>query len=162
MMDVLEHVKTPGELLQQVQQTTVISSSALFIITVPAYQTLYSNHDKQLGHFKRYKRKELIHLLKEQSVFVSRSGYCFTSLLIPRLFQILIEKITKKTKVDTDKIYKWNGGKTFTFLLKSVFWIEFKISWYLSRIGIYIPGLTCYCICQCSPLSSPVTTKKRD
>jgi len=162
MMDVLEHIKIPGELLQQVQQATDKSSPALFIITVPAYQRLYSRHDEQLGHFKRYNRKELIQLLKEQSIFVTRSGYCFTSLLIPRLFQILFEKIAKKDIDANNKIYKWNGGKALTFLLKSIFWIEFKISWYLSRIGIYIPGLTCYCICQCSPLSSPVITKKRD
>jgi 2-polyprenyl-3-methyl-5-hydroxy-6-metoxy-1,4-benzoquinol methylase len=46
MMDVLEHVNIPGELLQLVRQTTEISSSTLFIITVPAYQRLYSKHDK--------------------------------------------------------------------------------------------------------------------
>ncbi len=162
LMDVLEHVKNPGELLQQALQTTDQSSPVLFIITVPAFQKLYSSHDEKLGHFKRYNRKELIQILNEQSIIVNQSGYCFTSLLIPRIFQILIEKITKKDHQKNAGIYDWKRGKAITFLLKSIFWIEFKISWYLSRIGIYIPGLTCYCICQNSPLSSPVITKKKD
>jgi len=162
LMDVLEHVEFPGKLLQQVCQTTDNTSPALLIITVPAYQILYSKHDEKLGHFKRYNRKELIQVLKKQSILVTHSGYCFTSLLIPRIFQILAEKIIRKDSLKGERIYNWKGGKAITFLLKSIFWIEFKISWYLSRIGIYIPGLTCYCLCQCSPLSSPAITKKTD
>lgn len=162
MMDVLEHVKNPANMLREVLKITDEYSSPLFIITVPAFQNLYSRHDEKLGHFKRYSRKEIIHILNEQSIIVTHSGYCFTSLLLPRIFQILIEKITKKDSRLNSGIYEWKRGRTITFFLKSVFWIEFKISWYLSLIGIYIPGLTCYCICQNSPLSSPAITKKKD
>jgi len=162
LMDVLEHVKAPDKLLLQVSNLTDTLTPAFFIITVPAYQKLYSQHDKRLGHFKRYNRKELLQLLQEQSFSVKNSGYCFNSLLIPRIFQVVKEKLTQKDYQATNGLHNWKGNKTLTFLLKTLFWIEFKLSWHLSSIGIHIPGLTCYCICQFSPLSSPVITKKKD
>lgn len=162
LMDVLEHTGTPDEFLHQICKTIEASPSPFFIITVPAYQTLYSIHDEKLGHFRRYNRKELLQLLKKQSFSIIRSGYCFNSLLIPRSFQVLKEKIIKKKSTDNNGLHNWRGNKAISFFLKELFWIEFKLSWYLSAIGLHIPGLTCYCLCQFSPLSSPATTKKKD
>ena len=152
LMDVLEHLKDPGLLLQQIIDLAAVSSKTIFIITVPAYQGLFSQHDKNLGHFRRYNLSALNKLLKPFSFKINRSGYCFNSLILFRLLQLLKEKITGNQKKDSNGIHNWKGKKWMTTLITTLFWIEFKISWYLARIGIKLPGLSCYIICHPYPL----------
>jgi SAM-dependent methyltransferase len=152
LMDVLEHIENPELLLQQLISLPAVSSRTMFIITVPAYQRLFSRHDKDLGHFKRYNLPELNKLLKPLSFKMNRSGYCFNSLVLIRSLQLLKEKISGHKKKSFDGIHNWKGTKRLTSFITLLFWIEFKISWYLARIGIKVPGLTCYSICQLCPL----------
>lgn len=148
LMDVLEHVAEPLSFLKEIIEKLPLSEHVHFIITVPAYQSLFSQHDRNLGHYKRYTRKELVTLIRSSGLISVRSGYCFNSLLIPRWFQVQKEKNGRVSKSVEEGIHGWKGGGFITSLLKNIFWIEFKISWYLSRLGINIPGLTCYCICR--------------
>lgn len=151
LMDVLEHVEHPEELLKELLAPKFTDRDTVFIITVPAYQELFSQHDINLGHFRRYNLKSLKALLEPLSLKIVHSGYCFNSLLAIRRLQINREKKKGPGKTTTEGIHNWNGGRFLTQIITSLLWIEFKISWYLARIGIKIPGLTCYCICKSSP-----------
>ena len=146
MMDILEHIENPGSFIKTIKDLNPVSHTTEFIITVPAFQLLFSNHDKELGHYKRYSRKELISLLTSNGFRIKESGYCFNNLLLIRVFQKLFNCNPKSYS-----LYNWKAGKLFTSLITTLFWIEFKISWYLSQIRIYLPGLTCYCICYPLP-----------
>lgn len=148
LMDILEHIEYPELLLKQILQLEGITKKTNFIITVPAYQKLFSQHDVNLEHFKRYDRRQLLGLIQPLSFKSVKDGYCFISLVIMRFFHILIKKRKNKEQNAENSIYNWRGGKIVTNFLRIVLWIEFKISWYLSRIGIKLPGLTFYCICQ--------------
>lgn len=151
LMDVLEHVELPESLLQAVCASH-IDQKTTFVITVPAFQFLFSEHDRKLGHVKRYTLKNLTALLRKNNFKIIQTGYAFNSLFIIRLIQTFFEKYTATYSVANTSIENWNGGKILTRLLTHTFLMEFKISWYLSRIGIKIPGLSCYCICRYSPL----------
>jgi len=151
IMDVLEHIEYPDNLLKDIGRTLHVQNNSIFIITVPAYQSLFSRHDEILGHFKRYNRNEISKLLGNAGFIVIRSGYFFTSLALIRYFEKLAQKVFKSNTLGKNGVYNWMGGKTITLLLKNLFFLEFKISWYLSKIGIYIPGLSCYCLCRKSP-----------
>lgn len=152
LMDVLEHIENPVQFLKQIHDMPGVSSDTVFIITVPAYQWLYSKHDKNLGHFRRYNLRTLNKLLQPLAFKMNRSGYCFNSLILFRLFRVFIEKISGNRKKEFKGIHSWKGGKWVTSIITTLFWIEFKISWYLARIGIKLPGLSCYTICQPYPL----------
>lgn len=149
LMDVLEHIEKPEELLKELLQLKAVNSETRFIITVPAFQQLFSMHDKNLGHYRRYNLKQLEQLLSPLSLRMENSGYFFNSLLPVRYLQKLVEK--NKPVKDKDSIHNWKGGPLITWILRTGFWIEFKITWYLARTGIKIPGLTCYCICRYAP-----------
>jgi 2-polyprenyl-3-methyl-5-hydroxy-6-metoxy-1,4-benzoquinol methylase len=151
LMDVVEHVENPKEVFQKIFESAGISASAIFLITVPAYQFLFSEHDKNLGHYRRYNRSQLKKELKLSGFTIIKSGYFFNSLLIPRFFQKIIEQAGLKKGFGQNELHSWNKGKMLTNLLTNLFWIEFKISWYLSGAGINVPGLTCYCICKHCP-----------
>lgn len=148
LMDVLEHVEDPNGLVWQILSHPSITSSTVFIITVPAYQTLFSQHDYELGHYKRYTIRTLNTLLSPFSFHVEYSGYCFNSLISIRILQVLQQKLFGKGKRRSKGIHNWKGGNLLTSFISRVFWIEFKITWYLARIGLKIPGLTCYSICR--------------
>ena len=151
LMDVLEHVEYPDILLKDAGGTLHIQKSSVFIITVPAYQGLFSRHDEILGHYKRYNRTEISKLLERGGFTVVQSGYFFTSLALFRYFEKLSQFVFNSNPLAKKGVYNWKGGTTITFFLKNLFLLEFKISWYLSKIGIYIPGLSCYCLCRKSP-----------
>jgi len=146
LMDVLEHIEKPGSFINTIKNLNPVSNTTGFFITVPAFQQLFSKHDKELGHYKRYSRKELISLLTSNGFRIKESGYFFNNLVLIRGFQKLFNSNPK-----SHSLYHWKAGKLFTSLITTLFWMEFKISWYLSRIRIYLPGLTCYCICYPLP-----------
>src|SRR5579875_1669118 len=52
LMDILEHIEKPENLLNEIKQLNNISASTQFIITVPAFQILFTQHDVFLKHFK--------------------------------------------------------------------------------------------------------------
>jgi hypothetical protein len=150
LMDVLEHVEQPGLLLEKICKHPSVNKETVFIITVPAWQQLFSVHDKNLGHYRRYNLRQLGQLLSGHSLKMEESGYFFNSLLPVRFLQKMVEK--KEAGHQGDSIHNWKGGTFLTGLISTFFWAEFKITWYLAHLGIKIPGLTCYCICRHSPL----------
>lgn len=146
MMDVLEHIADPNELLRQLLAHSSITPETNIFLTVPAYQLLFNKHDEVLGHFKRYTRKGLTSLLKETHFQIKSSGYFFASLLPIRV----LEKL-KFLNISPGNVSSWNKGKTLSAVMLNVFWLEFKIALFFSRLNIHLPGLTCYSLCRPLP-----------
>ena len=80
MFDVLEHIDDDGAALEALKP--YLLSGGFLFITVPAYQWMFSAHDKRLGHYRRYTRKGLIGLVVAHGFRVVYSGYMNT-LLFP-------------------------------------------------------------------------------
>lgn len=148
LMDVLEHVEHPEQLLGELLRHPSVGPETKFFITVPAYQFLFTRHDELLGHYKRYTFSSLRKLLSDNELEDIRGTYCFNSLLVPRYISKLKEKISGRKTAEVDGIHNWKQGSFITTVLKKLMVTEFKFTWYLSRAGIRIPGLTCYCICK--------------
>ena len=55
--DVLEHLEYPLTGLKSIHR--IMDPTTLLILTVPAFQRLWSRHDAKLGHYRRYTKKEL-------------------------------------------------------------------------------------------------------
>jgi hypothetical protein len=145
LMDVLEHIQNPDEILRDIKNMENVVSATQFFITVPAFQSLFSEHDVFLKHVKRYNRKQLTRLLHKEGFEIKYSGYFFFTLLLPRFFQKLFGIRSELG------LHNWSGNRFLTSILKTILWADFKICWYLSRIGINLPGLSCYCICHPLP-----------
>jgi SAM-dependent methyltransferase len=60
-LDVLEHIEDDKRAVEQVYR--VLSQGGVFIFTVPAFQFLFSAHDRFLGHKRRYNKRMLETLL---------------------------------------------------------------------------------------------------
>lgn len=80
MMDVLEHVDDDLGLLKQYTET--MPPAGRVLITVPAFQSLWSGHDVFLEHRRRYRLSEVEDLVRCAGLKVERSCYFF-GLLFP-------------------------------------------------------------------------------
>ena len=77
LTDVLEHVPDDVELLSRF--VAQARPDATFVITVPAFMSLWSNHDVFLKHFRRYRKKQLIQVLAQSGLVVVNSQYLYSA-----------------------------------------------------------------------------------
>lgn len=57
MIHVLEHIEKDAEAINHLH--SLLKDGGYLLIQVPAYQWLFSDHDKMIGHFRRYSKKSL-------------------------------------------------------------------------------------------------------
>ncbi len=57
LMDVLEHVEDDFQMFSEL--LAAASPGAYFLVTVPADERLWSEHDESFGHYRRYDRRRL-------------------------------------------------------------------------------------------------------
>lgn len=80
MLDVLEHtddVKTLKEARR------IIKDKGVLLITVPAYQWMWSNWDVALHHKRRYTKMQIVKLLEKNGFAVIKVSYLYSFLLLP-------------------------------------------------------------------------------
>jgi SAM-dependent methyltransferase len=95
LLDVLEHIENDLEMLKKLKP--LLKPNGKLIITVPAYQLLWTEHDIALSHFRRYTAKTLESVLKKADFQISRTSYFITALL-PLIFSYKILLKFKKSK----------------------------------------------------------------
>lgn len=79
MMDVLEHVDDDLELLSL--YTNSMPQGGYVLITVPAFQFLWSGHDVFLEHRRRYTLSQLERVVSNAGLKIIKSRYFFATLL---------------------------------------------------------------------------------
>jgi 2-polyprenyl-3-methyl-5-hydroxy-6-metoxy-1,4-benzoquinol methylase len=83
LTDVMEHV--PDDLAFLSDYVKRVRVDSTFLITVPAFMSLWSNHDNYLKHFRRYRKNELVQVLSNSGLEVVETIYLY-SLLFPIAF----------------------------------------------------------------------------
>ena len=131
MLDVLEHVEESQNFMDQISRVLVENGS--IVIGVPAYQSLWSNHDIVLKHFRRYDWKTLYEECKSYEI---TKRYGLNYLLLPiRYIQIKTNKVT--TTNETGKI------------VSSILFFIIVIEAFLRKIGLNPKfGISLYAILQ--------------
>lgn len=118
LADVLEHVEEDARFLKDIVEA--MKTGAILLITVPAHSFLWSQHDKVLGHKRRYSGKALRSLwenLKVEELFFSS----FNSILLPLIAVYRVFKVDtlRPAKSDLRLPLSW-----INHLLYRVFSIE--------------------------------------
>lgn len=78
MIDVLEHVEDDVQLF--IDGISRLRPGGTFIVTVPAFLSLWSSHDEYLHHFRRYRRKDLLAVVARSQTNVHDARYIFGAL----------------------------------------------------------------------------------
>jgi 2-polyprenyl-3-methyl-5-hydroxy-6-metoxy-1,4-benzoquinol methylase len=137
-MDVLEHLEDEKVILDDLH----VKENNYYFFAVPAFQSVFSSHDDLLGHYRRYTLEQLSNLLSKNQFKIIDKGYYFTTLLLFRKLDKLLKK-NKKASIDN-----WEAGKFKTSIINTMLKVDFFSSLIFKKIGIIVPGLSCYCLCK--------------
>ena len=74
--DVVEHCDDDARAVAELAR--VLGPSGRLLLSVPAYQWAWTDHDEQAGHHRRYTRPQLVRLVEGAGMRVLRSTYAFT------------------------------------------------------------------------------------
>ena len=98
LLDVLEHIDDDGAFLAEI--VAGLRMGAIVIATVPARQSLFSDWDRALGHYRRYDRVGAKNLFENSGLTVIRSAYIFPELIPLALLRKMILKGRSKESAD--------------------------------------------------------------
>ena len=150
LMDVLEHIQDDQAFLANLLARPIVGPSTQLIVTVPAYQSLFSAHDVFLKHFRRYTNRQLRDRLERAGLRVIDIGYFFASLLPLRILTVIKERLSPAAGADATGLSDYGGGGVTTAVLSAVLKADAFGALLLRRIGISVPGLSNYAICRTS------------
>lgn len=155
LLDVLEHVEDPHALLRD-QVVPRLSSDGQVLISVPAWQALYTGHDTQLGHLRRYSPSQLLAQLDQVDLNTSLNGGLFSSLLLPRTLEKLAELLRghrAKPERELDghvetEVGTWSMGKWPTSIIRSALHWDGLLGLQAARLSLHLPGLSTWAIAK--------------
>jgi SAM-dependent methyltransferase len=100
-LDVVEHLEDDVAALRELRR--VVAPGGALLVTVPAYQWLWSGHDEINHHHRRYTRRTLQSAAEQAGWKQTRTTY-FNSLLLPAaiLLRVLDRFSTKTTESSLD------------------------------------------------------------
>jgi SAM-dependent methyltransferase len=150
LLDVLEHEKDDRTLLKLITENLLANEGKL-IIFAPAFPSFFGAHDLFLKHFRRYTRKGLLNLTKNLGLNQLASGYLFSLLLFPRMASTLIQSIFGPSLIKGKGIGNWNHNRMVTSLITFFLIMDNRLSLWLNKFQINIPGLTTWILCQKQP-----------
>ncbi len=135
LADVLEHIKYDKKKLNELGQN--LSKNGYILITVPAYKFLFSVKDKELGHYRRYNRNQILKLF--ENFHIIKITYFNFLLFLPISLSIIYYKI-----LNINFIKKVESSPNFLVnkLLFLIFMIEKKLIQFLNLpFGVSLLGL---------------------
>jgi SAM-dependent methyltransferase len=102
LMDVLEHVKDDVGLLSS--YVDKVPSGTRFLISVPAFEFLWSDHDVFLEHERRYRLEQVEQVAKSAGLKIEKAGYYFAAIFpIVAAIRLGLQKLkSRKNTVQSD------------------------------------------------------------
>lgn len=140
VLDVLEHVEDPVGFIDRELRPLAVPGTPV-LVSVPAYPSLFGDHDRALGHHRRYRRREFLDQLAPW-IDIDEQASLFASLLLPRAVQVSIERRRTHSPPTDHGVGGWSGGRLVTALVGGVLAADARIGRSLARVGVRLPGLS--------------------
>ncbi|MBP9732054.1 MAG: methyltransferase domain-containing protein [Candidatus Magasanikbacteria bacterium] len=119
VLDVLEHLTDETLAINEIQR--VLRPGGVVVATVPAHQFLWSYHDEELHHHRRYNKKNFTAIFKGKLDILHVSWIHFF-IVFPAVVVRLLLKLSGSEKKSSD-IKK--NGKIVTFLMHMIYNVEY-------------------------------------
>jgi SAM-dependent methyltransferase len=155
LLDVLEHVEDDTALVRE--QLCRLPAHGRVLVSVPAWQALYTEHDVRLGHRRRYAPSELRGLLEASGLRVMLLGGLFASLLplrslsktveVLRGYQAVPQSSPPPGRVRTATA-TWSLGALPTRLVARVLSLDAALCLAAARRSVPLPGLSAWALAE--------------
>ncbi len=147
MLDVIEHVEDDTAFVREIVDES-LAPGGWVLASVPAYQSLFSAHDRALKHFRRYSPEQIRAVLESAGLTVTARGGLFHGLLPLRGAQVLRER-RRPPEAPPTGIGAWRGGEGLTRVLTAALDAEARVSLALGTSTLPpVPGLTTWAFCR--------------
>lgn len=104
MLDLLEHISNDSRALKEANRT--LKPKGHLLVTVPAYPSLWSEHDEALNHKRRYSKRELTKKIEQEGFLIKRASFAITTFLPPiSLYRALQNASRQKTESKTSYVF---------------------------------------------------------
>ena len=153
MLDVLEHI---GDDTGFLSQTAVdnLAPGGRIVISVPAWQALFSRHDRAVSHFRRYSPSTGNALLRRCGLKSLLAGGLFGSLVPPRMLQCVQERLwglfaqpmRLADEADAHSLH-WRFGDFAGRLFQGALAADATLCLAAARRGVTLPGLSWWAVC---------------
>ncbi len=128
LLDVIEHIEDDSAVLAEAKR--VLKSNGVIVITAPALQFIWSAHDENQGHYRRYTRRRLTSLAKKNNlriVFLSYFNFLLSPIIIPIRMASRIKILKRFGEYDSRLNYKLAYNNFINQILKTIFITEIKL-----------------------------------
>ncbi|MGC4091091.1 MAG: methyltransferase domain-containing protein [Polyangiaceae bacterium] len=149
LCDTLEHAADDRALLRAARAR--VHASGRVLALVPAFDSLYSDYDRELSRLRRYDLPALCESFSLAGLPVTNSGHLFGSLLAPRVLRrvgegvrAIVSRDARAQKLDADA----PRSPLRTRLLSSALALENRALLSLNASGVKVPGLTAWALCD--------------
>jgi len=138
MFDVLEHIKDDADFLKNTV-IPLLNDDGKIIMTVPAYQSLFSKHDEELKHYRRYNIKMIRNASNKSGLKIINYHYFYASLVFVRIITKLLNK--------DNKVNEWNKDdrNIMTRFMRGVLNLDYSICKKMNKLSF---GLSLFIVLE--------------
>ncbi|MEO5766966.1 MAG: methyltransferase domain-containing protein [Polyangia bacterium] len=150
LLDVVEHVENDQQFVNDYVSQNLAPDGVL-LVSVPALQLLFTQHDVGLKHFRRYSPRGLRTLLEDSDLTITKSGGLFHSPLFPRAVTALRESLARRMGrpvAPSPHVGQWRGGPVMSNVVERCLMADNFLSAKASDLGWSLPGLSCWALCR--------------
>jgi hypothetical protein len=147
MLDVIEHLEDDLSFLKNIVESQM-TEDGWILVSVPAYQFLFTSHDVSLKHYRRYSPSQCVAVLQAAGLTVESQGSLFQALLVVRMLQAAKEKVHPPEAGSTG-VGVWTGGPFITRSIERALETESRLSLAIAtRSTVTLPGLSFWAFCR--------------
>ncbi len=146
LLDVLEHVEHDRDFLSTLVRDNLAEGGNV-LISVPAWQQLFTKHDTLLRHYRRYAPAQARTLIEDSGLQVVTGGGLFHSLLVPRAAEKARELLAPSNREQPASL-GWTGGELLTRLVDLTLSADNRLSTLGAKVGLELPGLSWWALCK--------------
>jgi 2-polyprenyl-3-methyl-5-hydroxy-6-metoxy-1,4-benzoquinol methylase len=154
LLDVIEHVVDDVSLIRTISKQ--LAAPGIVVISVPAFPSLYTQHDVALGHYRRYTARSLGSVVRAAGLAVRAQGSLFASLVVPRLLSKVLERARGIDSEPSAQLHAsisngvntWSRGRLISAGTIRALQLDAAACALAARWRIPAPGLSVWAVCE--------------